>query len=655
MRFIISVFTIFMALSTGNAAEVPFHRGFNLSGWLEQPQAEQIQFTRFTKEDFVHIKNMGCDHIRLPMHLFNMAGEAPDYTIDPLFFFFLDQIVDWAEDLQLHLILDNHSFDPAVNTSPGILGELTAVWKQMAERYKNRSNLIYYEILNEPHGIADATWNDMQKTVIDTIRTVDRKHTLIVGPAGWNGYNNLKFMPVYSDTNLIYTFHFYDPFLFTHQGAGWVDPPMNIAGVPFPYDAARMPSLPNSLKGTWIESIYNNYPENGTDAWVKSQIDIAINFMKNRNVPLWCGEFGAHIPNSTTEDRARWLQTVHSYFQENGIAWSMWEFAGSFGIFKPGSNGLFDYDVNIPIIEALGLTPPPQKEFRLTPDTTGFKMYNDFIAPGFRESSWISNGTMSFYSQDRPLSGQYCIHWAGADRYNNIGFQFAPVKDMSELVEQGFAIDFWIRCAQPSVKIDIRFLDTKTDVPEDHPWRMRYTIDNTVAAWDGQWNHLQILLQKFSEQGAWDNNQWYNPRGDFDWTRIDRFEIVAEHSDLHGIDLYFDNIRIVNPNVVQVQTKMSVPVQFNFLQNYPNPFNPTTRIQYNLAQPGKVDLTVFDVSGQKVRRFLLAQQAAGQHTVTWNARNDLGQPVSSGVYFCRLIVKGKSSRFSETKKMILVR
>ncbi|NIA31140.1 MAG: T9SS type A sorting domain-containing protein [Actinobacteria bacterium] len=430
---------------------------------------------------------------------------------------------------------------------------------------------------------------------------------------------------------------------------------MNIAGVPFPYDAARMPDLPNSLKGTWIESIYNNYPENGTDAWVQSQIDIAVNFMKSRNVPLWCGEFGAHIPNSTTQDRARWLQTVRSYFEANGIAWSMWEFAGSFGIYKPGSRGLFDYDVNIPIIEALGLTPPPQKEFILTPDTTGFKMYDDFIAPGFRESSWISNGTLSFYSQDRPLSGHYCIHWADADRYNNIGFQFAPVKDMSELVAQGFAIDLWVRCAQPSVNIDIRFLDTKTDVPEDHPWRMRYTIDNTVAAWNGEWQHLQIPLKKFTEQGSWDNNQWYNPWGDFDWTQIDQFQIVAEHSNLHGIDLYFDNIRIVDPKIVRVERKVPVPSCSDLLQNYPNPFNPTTRIQYNLAQPGKVDLAIFDVSGKQLNQLVSAMQAAGRHGVEWNGKNNLGQAVTSGVYFYRLIVRGNGSRFSETKKMILIK
>ena len=332
---------IVAALSSVSAAEVPFKKGFNFAEWLQKSTATQIQFTRFTKQDFINVKNMGCDHIRLPIHLFNMSGDAPDYTIDPLFFFFLDQIIDWAEELQLHLILDNHSFDPSIDTSPAILDQLIAVWKQMAAHYKDRSTLVYYEVLNEPHGINDDTWNDMQQSVIDAIRSIDDKHTIIVGPAGWNGYDNLHYMPEYADDNLIYTFHFYDPFLFTHQGATWVDPAIDIAGVPYPYDPIRMPDLPTKLIGTWIADIYNRYNLEATYGWVKNQIDIAVDFMNQRNVPLWCGEFGAFIPNSTTEDRARWLQIVRSYFEENGIAWSMWEFSSGFGIFEPGSNGLF--------------------------------------------------------------------------------------------------------------------------------------------------------------------------------------------------------------------------------------------------------------------------------------------------------------------------
>ena len=97
----------------------------------------------FTKQDLVNIKSLGCDVIRLPINLHHMTGGAPDYTVDPLFFYFLDQIVDWCEELQIHLILDNHTGDVDANgnTDVNIDTVLVPVWTQMAEHYQERSDI----------------------------------------------------------------------------------------------------------------------------------------------------------------------------------------------------------------------------------------------------------------------------------------------------------------------------------------------------------------------------------------------------------------------------------------------------------------------------------------------------------------------------------
>ncbi|MCB9250034.1 MAG: cellulase family glycosylhydrolase [Ignavibacteriales bacterium] len=113
----------------------------------------------------------------------------------------------------MNLILDNHTFDPGDNTDPNVEEILIPVWRHMAEHYKDRSQLIYYEILNEPHGISLTKWNTIQQNVINAIREIDSMHTIIVGAANWNSYEDLNSLPIYSDTNLIYTFHFYAPFL----------------------------------------------------------------------------------------------------------------------------------------------------------------------------------------------------------------------------------------------------------------------------------------------------------------------------------------------------------------------------------------------------------------------------------------------------------
>lgn len=526
--------------------EIPFTRGVNLTNWLQASNVQQIQFTKFTKQDLINIKHLGGDVIRLPINLHAMTSSSPDYTIDPLFYSYLDQIVDWAEDLEIHLILDNHSFDTGVDTSPDIGNILIPVWTQVAQHYKNRTRYVYYEVLNEPHGISDTMWNQIQQQVIDAIRAVDQTHTIIVGPAGWNSYNNLKFMPEYEDDNLIYTFHFYDPFLFTHQGASWTDPSLeSLAGVPFPYYAGDIPVCPPELENTWVKDNLTNYRDTETVEHIKELIDIAADFQNTRNVPLFCGEFGVYIPNSGDKNRLYWYSLVRSCFELKGIAWTMWDYKGGFGLFKYGTEELIDYDLNIPLVQALGFTGRHQK---IRPDVNGFDLYLDDIGPNIREASPFR--LVDYYSQDNPASGDYCMHWKGGlGQYNATSFIFVPDKNLSKLADEGFAFDFWVRCDNPDAKFDIRFVDTKTDDPDDHPWRMIYTINRNIAKWNGEWNHVQIPLNAFYEEGSLDIG-WFDPVGAFDWSAIGQleFEITTKNLDLAGIDFYLDDILVAKPD-----------------------------------------------------------------------------------------------------------
>ncbi|MBN1416240.1 MAG: family 43 glycosylhydrolase [Bacteroidales bacterium] len=542
----IDVYIDNVSLSVSQEPQVPFQRGINLTGWFQYVSSvSEIMFRKYSREDLEDIMALGIDHIRLPIEFFDMTGPAPDYILDPLFFYLMDQVVDLTEELGLYLILDNHSFDPTSEITPDIIDELLAVWTQMADHYKNHSGHIYYEILNEPHTISDEVWNGMQQQVIDAIRSVDNTHTIIISPADWGGYNSLDLMPEYNDMNLLYTFHFYDPWVFTSQGSYWSDPPMeNLSGIPYPYDAERMPGLPSELSGTYVEDRYNAYPEQGNDAWIQSQINKAVRFMMERDIPLWCGEFGVFMPKSPPADRLRWLKTVRSYLEDNGIPWCMWEYGDGFGIFDNENRELFDYDINIPVIEALGLKAPAQHTYELLPDEKGFSVYDDYIGRYVFKSNWLINGTINYYSQDDPAQGNFCMSWTESDLYGLVGFLFSPIHDISLLHADDYMFDAWVRCNNHNAKFDIRFLDSDTDDPDDHPWRMRYTVDNTVAVWDGTWQHIRIPLNNFTEQGAYENNTWYNPRGDFDWSQVERLEFAAEYGDIHGMEISFDDIKI---------------------------------------------------------------------------------------------------------------
>lgn len=599
--------TLLISFPLSHFAQVtPFEKGVNLTNWFQAGNVRQVQPNKYTLTDFEQIQSLGCDVIRLPINLHFMTNGAPDYTIDPLLFDFLDPVVEWADSLGMHLILDNHTFDPIANTDPNVGDILDKVWLQMASHYANGYENLYYEILNEPHGISDALWGSIQGDVIDVIRTVDTSHTLIVGGSGYNSLYNLNAIPTYADQNLIYTFHFYDPFIFTHQGATWGDPSMApLANVPFPYDASKMPPFPSALNGTWIQGAFNNYAADGTVQKLNDHIDVVENFRNARNVPVFCGEFGVFIPNSDPIDRNQWYQEVRNIFDSRYMSWTIWDYEGGFGIYDLAGNGQFEHDLNTDLLAALGFNVPPQTPFIAMPDSVGFLIYDDALGEDITESS-NSNGPIDYYAADYPNSGNYTLKWTGPSQYNAIGMDFSPNKDLSYLEAQGYALDMMVRGDQPTIEFDIRFLDTKTTDPNDHPWRIRVTLDNQDAAWDSKWHHVHLPLSSFTEHGSWDNNMWFQPEGKFDWTKIDRLEIVAEHKDMLNSTLWFDQIWVTNQDTAMVREDGAVSI-FNAMVHEPTSIllfpNPTLdQLSLKPLKAGSYFCEVLDVQGRIIEQ-----------------------------------------------------
>lgn len=615
---LIFMFLIYGLMGHGQTA--PFTKGVNLTGWFQVGSAKQIQLTKYTKEDFENIQSLGCDVIRLPINLHFMTDGAPNYTLDPLFLNFLDQAVDWAEDLEMYLILDNHTFNPAEDTDPNVGDVLVKVWEQMANHYKDRSDFVMYEVLNEPHGISDQLWNSIQQEVVEVIRSVDDKHTIVVGPASWNSYHNLSAMPVYEDDNLLYTFHFYDPFVFTHQGASWVSPSMvPLADVPFPFDAQNMPTFPTSLNGSWIQSAFNNYSADGTTSKIKELIDIAAEFQQARNVPIYCGEFGVYIPNSKQADRVFWYEEVRQYLEEKNIAWTIWDYHGGFGLFESGGSGLFQHDLNTDLVGALGMNVPEQMPFQIKPDSVGFFVYSDFIGERI-VSAGYSGGEIDFYNQLAPNNDEYSLYWTGANQYQSISFDFQPNRDLSYLVSQDFALDFYIKGDTPGTSFDIRFVDSDSEGAGDLPWRIRMTIDDEVN-WDNTWQHLHLKLSDFVEHGAW-NGTWHNPIGAFDWSRINLLEIVAEQGALGAARIWFDNIQVTDVDPTQVNSVESRQRLFP-VQVFPNPTH--GRLLLRSKHAVSLSYQLRDAFG----RVLTQGNLFGDHQI------DLS-PYPSGYYFLKL-------------------
>jgi len=525
-------------VDTNPPSSLPFSRGVNFSEWFEASSPRTIVFTAYTEQDFIDAYSIGVDIIRLPINLHSMTNGAPDYRLDPLFLRLLDQAVDWAEKHKLYIILDNHSFDPVAATDPNIDAVLIPVWTQMARHYKDRSDYILYEVLNEPHGIEAARWAAIQEKVVKAIREIDSHHRIIVGGIEYNSINALLDLPVYKYDNIIYTFHFYDPYFFTHQGETWGTPPnlKTLRDMPFPADAHALPEVPQELQGTWIEeSIKYSYKKDATSEALARQLDKAAQFSRERGgLSLFCGEFGVYIPNSLPEDRVRWYQTTTQLLARRGIARTSWDYYGGFGIFKTDKGGSFNSDLNVGVIKAMGFSPPGQKPVK--PFRGAFTLFDNYpLSPARRVIHWDCD--IDLYHED---AEKYVINWRNANQYGSFFFNFKQKIDWEYLSSHGYALTLRVKTDKPA-RFDVRFIDREDAA--SIPWRLNATI--SVEA-DGQWHALRIPLSSMREQGAWINakQEWRNPRGQFSWANVDSLAFVAEGSDLHGVTILFDAIKI---------------------------------------------------------------------------------------------------------------
>ena len=130
----------------------------------------------------------------------------------------------------------------------------------------------------------------------------------------------------------------------------------------------------------------------------------------------------------------------------------------------------------------------------------------------------------------------------------------------------------------------------------------------------------------------------------------DRITVTIDVTDVVNEAVVDENVRAAPP----VETSPIIPDQTALLTNFPNPFNPETWIPYQLAKPAEVTLTIYDIRGVVVHELRLGHKAAGVYThrsraIHWDGRNQLGEPVVSGVYFYTL----SAGDFTATRKMLI--
>ncbi len=323
-----------------------FTKGINLGNCLDAP-SEGAWGTRLSEKHFEMAARAGLDHVRLPVRFTTAerSDVSPPHTIRPEFFARVDWALDEAAKHDLSVILDVHHFEEIHKEPQAQKARLYALWRQISERYASRPAQVAFEILNEPNGALEpALVNEITAESLRIIREKNPTRLVFANSYFWANAERLHELTLPADdANVVAQFHMYQPILFTHQGAPWMDPIFHTRGVVFPGPpAAPVTPLPAAAKEGWVADwfkAYNTLPlaqNPGGPKTVFEHFDHAARYVKATGKRVYLGEFGA-IEIADPQSRANYVWLVRTEAERRGIGWALWDDGGGFKAMDPAS------------------------------------------------------------------------------------------------------------------------------------------------------------------------------------------------------------------------------------------------------------------------------------------------------------------------------
>jgi endoglucanase len=338
------------------------HRGVNASMWFSQAgdYSPARLRTYTTADDIALMHSMGFDHVRLSIDGDELLRNAPTGGLNATFVAELDTAVYTMLKDDLRVIVDVHpsdAFKRQLRTDDAAVARFCALWSALAGHYAQTDpERLFFEVLNEPEFDNAQQWAAVQTRAIAAIRQVAPHHTIIATAERYSSLTDLLALEPVSDPNVIYTFHDYEPFAFTHQGATWTMKQVRpLRGVSYPSTPENIAQAVSQEQQLIDQHWINSY---GLDRWdaarIQSELSFAGKWAALHHVPVYCGEFGVYQAFADPMMRAAWLRDTRTALEAQGIGWAVWDYQGSFAVVAK-TNGK---PVPIPaVVTALGLQP----------------------------------------------------------------------------------------------------------------------------------------------------------------------------------------------------------------------------------------------------------------------------------------------------------
>jgi endoglucanase len=366
-RILLAATLLFACLNLNAQPESPawkrvqhLRHGINAGEWLAQSRDYSPQRLRTftTLDDIAKMRAMGFDHVRLSIDPAIFQCDGPWNQCERVQI--LDEVVAKALSQDLAVIIDIHPSDDykhQLNTNDSAAEKFAMLWGKVAGHYANSNpERVFFEILNEPE-VGLYRWAGIQQSVVEVIRRAAPAHTIIVTCGEYSNADDLVRMPEVADNNFIVNFHYYNPHIFTHQGASWGSGFWtSLRQVPFPGTSDLVAAAAAKQTDDFARWKLTQY---GLEHWdaqhIAGEIKFAAEWAKSRHVPLTCNEFGVYRNYSNPDDRMRWLTAVRTALEQNNIGWTMWDYQGGFGVVTKKDGTTTEDDA---VLRALGLLKP---------------------------------------------------------------------------------------------------------------------------------------------------------------------------------------------------------------------------------------------------------------------------------------------------------
>jgi len=320
MKFIYTIFLIVAGISVSYAQtrEKAFQineklgRGINYGNMFEAP-TETAWGNQWKPEYPKIIADLGFNHVRIPIRWepAERSSSQPPYNIYSTFLNRIKEVVDSSLNAGLYAIINMHHHEALFENPEEQDERFLAMWKQIADFFKNYPDSLLFELLNEPHGnLTPEKWNELYPKALDSIRLTNPERIVVIGTPNYGGLGGLPYLEIPEDEFTILTVHYYNPFQFTHQGAGWVGG-----------------NADEWLGTKWLDS------ESEREV-IHQEFSPLKSIGEEFNIPVHIGEFGAYS-KADMKSRAKWTTYLSRYFEQNVWSWAYWEFSAGFGIYNP--------------------------------------------------------------------------------------------------------------------------------------------------------------------------------------------------------------------------------------------------------------------------------------------------------------------------------